>query len=169
MAGGDRSTRNRRAGIFLTAASGAPGAPDAAPSYEQWSALVADVRPMHDHVLDLLGAVFTRLAVQIREDPIIRATVRLQAGRSQIAEPLHLPYVDWIETSTGLLHTAADYGELHPGAGPAALARVCVAGFQGVQHVSGSLSGHADVTERVAEWWAVTRAGLAAGPGDHDS
>ncbi|WP_194897859.1 hypothetical protein [Catenulispora pinisilvae] len=124
---------------------------------------------MHDHVLDLLGAVFTRLAVQIREDPIIRATVRLQAGRSQIAEPLHLPYVDWIETSTGLLHTAADYGELHPGAGPAALARVCVAGFQGVQHVSGSLSGHADVTERVAEWWAVTRAGLAAGPGDHDS
>lgn len=137
--------------------------------YERWPSLVAEALPEHDRVLDLMGTVFAQIAVQIREDPIVRATVRLQAERSQIAEPIRMPYVDWIATSTGLFHTAAERGELRPGADPAALARASIAGFQGVQHVSGLLNGHADVADRVAEWWAVMRTGLAAGPGDQRS
>lgn len=137
--------------------------------YEQWPSVVTDALPEHDHVLDLMGAVFARVAVQIREDPVVRATVRLQAERSQVPAPMHLPYVDWIATSTGLFHTAAERGELRPGLDPAALARASIAGFQGVQHVSGLLNGHADIADRVAEWWALMRAGLAAAPGDHHS
>jgi len=130
--------------------------------YEQWPSLVTGALPSHDRMLDLIGEVFARVAAQIREDPIVRATVRLQAERSQIGEPLHMPYVDWIATATGLFQTAAEQGELRAGADPAALARASVAGFQGVQHVSGILAGHADVTDRVAEWWAVMRGGIEA-------
>ncbi|MEZ0113525.1 AcrR family transcriptional regulator [Catenulispora sp. EB89] len=137
--------------------------------YEQWPSVVTEVTPAHNRVLDLLGEVFARIAAQIREDPIVRATVRLQAERALISEPVHMPFVDWIATSTDLFRTAADRGELRPGADPGALARASVAGFQGVQHVSGILSGHADVAERVAEWWSVMRAGVAATTDDHVS
>ncbi|MEY9931060.1 AcrR family transcriptional regulator [Catenulispora sp. GP43] len=136
--------------------------------YEQWPAVIAEARPGNDRVLDLLGEIFARVAAQIRADPVVRATVRLQAERSQIAEPVPLPFVDWIATATGLFRTAAEQGELRADADPAALARASIAGFQGVQHVSGILAGHADVADRVAEWWAVMRTGIAA-PGDHDS
>ena len=136
---------------------------------EQWPSVVPEAMPAHDRMLDLLGEVFARVAVQIREDPIVRATVRLQAERALISEPVHLPFVDWIATSTDLFRTAAERGELRPGADPGALARASVAGFQGVQHVSGILSGHADVADRVAEWWSVMRAGVAATSDDHGS
>jgi AcrR family transcriptional regulator len=137
--------------------------------YEQWPSLITEALPAHDRILDLIGEVFGRIATQIREDPIVRATVRLQAERSQIGQPIHMPYVDWIATSTDLYRTAAEQGELRPGVDPAALARASVAGFQGVQHVSGILAGHDDVVDRVTEWWAVMRAGIAAGSGDHHS
>ena len=123
--------------------------------------------------MDLLGEVFARVAAQIREDPVVRATVRLQAERSQAAEPMRMPYVDWITTSTALFQTAAGHGELRPGLDPAALARAAIAGFVGVQHVSGSADAHADVIERVTEWWAVMAAGIAVdgpdGADDHGS
>lgn len=141
--------------------------------YEEWPSLIQEATGRHARVVDLLGDVFARVAAQIREDPIVRATVRLQAERSQVAEPMHMPYVDWIATSTSLFRTAADQGELRPGLDPAALARASIAGFVGVQHVSGVLNAHSDVIERVAEWWAVMAAGIAAdgvdSAGDHGS
>lgn len=132
--------------------------------YERWPALVGEAGPAHERTLDLVADVFARIAVQIREDPIVRATIRLQAERAQIAAPLHLPYVDWIATTTELFHTAAARGELRPDVDPAALARAAIAGFFGVQHVSGVLHAHADVVDRVAEWWSVTATGLATEP-----
>jgi hypothetical protein len=45
------------------------------------------------------------------------------------------------------VRTAVDRCELPQETDPAALARACVAGFQGIQHVSGIMQGHADVVE----------------------
>ncbi|GAA2022274.1 ScbR family autoregulator-binding transcription factor [Catenulispora yoronensis] len=132
--------------------------------YEQWPTVVADARLRHERMTEVIGEVLHRVAMQIREDPIVRATVRLQAERALIGEPVRTPHVAWTAAMTELFQAAERRGELRSGADPAVLGRVVVASFHGVQHVSGSLSGHADVGERVAEWWAVFRAGFEAGP-----
>lgn len=131
--------------------------------YEQWPAVVARALPRHERVVDVIGEVLARVAAQIREDPIVRATVRLQAERSLIAESVRAPYVEWIAAFTTLFGDAVERGEVRAGLDPAALARVTVGAFQGVQHVSGALAGHEDVAQRVAEWWVVFRAGFEGG------
>lgn len=134
--------------------------------YERWSGLARQQpAPSGRGVLDRIGEIFIHVAGQIRDDPIVRATVRLQAERAQITEPLRVPYVDWFHSVADLLRTAEARGELRAGQDVEALARAIVAGFQGVQHVSGVLSQYADVVERVAEFWDVAHAGVAAPAG----
>jgi hypothetical protein len=77
--------------------------------------------------------------------------VRLQAEQAVIDTELPLPFIDYVAYVTLLLTRAADAGQLPAGSEPTTIARVLVAAFFGVQHVSWVLHDRMDVVERVDE------------------
>ncbi|MFD9130266.1 ScbR family autoregulator-binding transcription factor [Kitasatospora sp. NPDC059571] len=101
--------------------------------------------------LDAVRALVRGTAQRLRDDAAARAAVRLQAEQAVIETELPTPFVDYAAFVTLLLTRAADAGELPPGREPATLARVLVASFFGVQHVSWVLHDRMDVVERVDE------------------
>lgn len=90
-------------------------------------------------------------AQRLRDDAVARAAVRLQAEQAVIDTELPLPFIDYVAYVTLLLTRAADAGQLPPGSEPTTIARVLVAAFFGVQHVSWVLHDRVDVVERVDE------------------
>ncbi|WP_345961656.1 ScbR family autoregulator-binding transcription factor [Streptomyces sp. BRB040] len=119
--------------------------------YARWPALLAQTRTKglapFDTVMDLLDGV----AVAFRRDPVVQAGARLQLERSLIGAPLPAPYVGWTQLITELLVDARAAGELRTGVAPEEAARLVVASFFGMQHISDVLHGRADLAERWAE------------------
>ncbi|MEU4516285.1 ScbR family autoregulator-binding transcription factor [Nonomuraea wenchangensis] len=130
--------------------------------YRRWPPLVERVRAESATALDAIAALMTTVAEQFRDDVVVRAAVRLQAERALVGADLPAPYESWITLVTGLFETAAQAGELRRGADPAALARVTVGAFFGIQQLSEAATGRADVTERVAELWELLRPAIQA-------
>ncbi|WP_328563564.1 ScbR family autoregulator-binding transcription factor [Streptomyces coelicoflavus] len=119
--------------------------------YARWPALLARTRtkglPPFDTVMDLLDGV----AVAFHRDPVVQAGARLQLERSLIGTPLPAPYVGWTQLITELLVDARAAGELRAGTTPEEAARLIVASFFGMQHISDVLHGRDDLAERWAE------------------
>ncbi|HUR05822.1 MAG TPA: ScbR family autoregulator-binding transcription factor [Nonomuraea sp.] len=103
--------------------------------------------------LAMIWSVLQSLATQFRDDPVIRAAVRLQNESSSIDAPLPPRYAGWIGTFTDLYARAASDGSLRPEFDPATLGRLTVAAFFGIQHVSEALTGRADIHDRLREFW----------------
>lgn len=138
--------------------------------YQRWPAVIDAIRARSTVTVEAIGEILRTVAVQVRDDMVVRAAVRLQSERADIDAELPPPYTAWIESLTGLYYQASGAGELRPGLDPRALARMTVSAFFGIQHVSGAVTGYGDVTDRVEEFWSVFRTGIApAGtPGRHN-
>ncbi|MFE9676990.1 ScbR family autoregulator-binding transcription factor [Streptomyces sp. NPDC006259] len=119
--------------------------------YARWPVLLAETRTKglspFDTVVDLLDGV----ASAFHQDPIVQAGARLQLERSLIGAPLPAPYVGWTQLITELLADARAAGQLREGVTPEEAARLIVASFFGMQHISDVLNGRADLPERWAE------------------
>ncbi|MEU0118099.1 ScbR family autoregulator-binding transcription factor [Streptomyces bobili] len=119
--------------------------------YARWPVLLAKTRTKElspfGTVVDLLDGV----AEAFHRDPIVQAGARLQLERSLIGAPLPAPYVGWTQLITDLLGEAQEAGELREGVTPEEAARLVVASFFGMQHISDVLHGRADMPQRWAE------------------
>jgi hypothetical protein len=103
-----------------------------------------------------------RVGSLFREDPIVRAGVRLAAERQQIHASLPTPYVGWTASVTALLAEARDVGLTRPELDVESAARVLVAAFFGIQSVSDTLTGRRDLEARLDELWALLLPALRA-------
>ncbi|MFJ6216798.1 ScbR family autoregulator-binding transcription factor [Streptomyces sp. NPDC092296] len=119
--------------------------------YARWSVLLEGVRAQRLGALDTAMAVLDGAADAFAHDIVVQAGARLQIENSLIGLPLPTPYAGWIELMTLLFSEAQDAGELRAGVDPAAVARVFVTGFFGMQHVSATLHQRKDMDERWAE------------------
>ncbi|AXI77260.1 TetR/AcrR family transcriptional regulator [Peterkaempfera bronchialis] len=119
--------------------------------YALWPALVSDVGaaglPPFETVVHLLD----RVVLTFRDDPIVQASARLQIERTTIGIPLPTPFVGWTQLLTDLLRGAEEAGQLRAGCTPEVAARVIVAAFFGIQHISDALHNRTDIVERWQE------------------
>jgi AcrR family transcriptional regulator len=95
------------------------------------------------------------LAGQLMEDVVVRAGIRLTLEQGTFGASVSNPYRDWVAVTELLLRRAIDEGDLRDSIKPAALARLAVGAFTGVQLLSEVLSGRQDLYQRVEEMWDI--------------
>lgn len=103
--------------------------------------------------LEVLLRMSFELAVQLREDPVSRAGIRLTLESSSLSAPVVTPYEEWIAACDVLLRRAIADGDVREGTDVEAAARFISPAFTGVQVVSEVLTGRADLRQRVIEMW----------------
>jgi AcrR family transcriptional regulator len=105
--------------------------------------------------LETMVLLSRSLARQILDDPVVQAGIRLTTDVSSFEHPVFEPYRDWLETAEELFARSVREGDLAPTIDPAELAHFIVPAFTGVQLVSDTLTGRADLLERVRQLWRV--------------
>ncbi|KUN95717.1 TetR family transcriptional regulator [Streptomyces caeruleatus] len=119
--------------------------------YSRWPRTLEEVRGKGLSPLDTAVEMFNDAADAFQNDPIMQAGTRLQNERAFIDAELPEPYVDWTSLISTLLREARDLGQLHDGVDPDQAARVTIAAFFGMQHISENLHRRADLKERWLE------------------
>ncbi|MFF8730142.1 ScbR family autoregulator-binding transcription factor [Streptomyces sp. NPDC015171] len=119
--------------------------------YSHWPRTLEEVRGKGLSPLDTVIEMFNQATDAFQNDPIMQAGTRLQNERAFIDAALPEPYVDWTKLISALLREAQAMGQLRDGVDPEQAARVAVAAFFGMQHISENLHGRADIKERWAE------------------
>ncbi|MET9966110.1 ScbR family autoregulator-binding transcription factor [Streptomyces sp. NPDC006356] len=119
--------------------------------YSRWPRTLEEVRGKGLSPLDTAIEMFNEATDAFQNDPIMQAGTRLQNERAFIDAELPEPYVDWTGLISSLLREAQDLGQLRDGVDPDHAARVTVAAFFGMQHISDNLHRRADLAERWTE------------------
>ncbi|MCX4746063.1 ScbR family autoregulator-binding transcription factor [Kitasatospora sp. NBC_01287] len=130
--------------------------------YQRWATLLDSV---HGQGLDPLATIhelLDRAAHAFAEDAMVRAGTRLQAEQAQIKAELPRPYLAWIEKlASNLIASAQEAGQVRRDLEAAALARVIVSAFFGMQYVSDVLNSRDDLLTRWSEVRTVVLGALA--------
>ncbi|GAA4266265.1 ScbR family autoregulator-binding transcription factor [Frondihabitans peucedani] len=116
---------------------------------ERAQATLAEGRPG----LETLVRLTLGFTIEIVDDVVVAAGVRLTTEELGDELHVHLPYEMWAEVYLGLLRRGVDEGQLRSDLDPEKVARFLVAAFTGVQSVSNVLTGRADLVPRVREMW----------------
>lgn len=95
------------------------------------------------------------LARRLTEEEVVRAGIRLTTDSSTFGRPVTDPYLDWFELFTELARAADANGETNGEIPPEVLSRFIIPSFTGVQLVSETLTGRADLRDRIGEMWLV--------------
>lgn len=101
-----------------------------------------------------------QFGLQLIEDPIVRAGIRLTLESTSFGHQVQDPYDDWINTMTALAEQAHAEEHLRSAIDPALLARYIVASFTGVQMVSEILTKRTDIMQRIGDMWAILLPGI---------
>lgn len=125
-------------------------------------AMTLDDEPLNETApgLEVLMRMSVGLAVQLRDDPVSRAGIRLTLEASSLTTPVVTPYEEWIAACDLMLRRAIVDGDVRPDTDVAAAARFVSPAFTGVQLVSEVLTGRQDLVQRVAEMWSFLLPGL---------
>ncbi|MEU4926552.1 ScbR family autoregulator-binding transcription factor [Streptomyces yokosukanensis] len=130
--------------------------------YSRWPELLEGILAEGHPPLDTVVRVLDGAAQAFATDIVVQAGARLQLERSLIDAELPQPYVGWTQLLAHLLTSAREAGELREGVDPEAAARALVSGFFGVQHVSDTLTGRADLLQRWPEFRDLAMASIRA-------
>lgn len=95
------------------------------------------------------------LARRLTDEEVVRAGVRLTTDSSTFGRPVTDPYLDWLELFTELARAADANRETNGEISPEVLSRFIIPSFTGIQLVSETLTGRADLRGRVGEMWHV--------------
>ncbi|MFE0641170.1 ScbR family autoregulator-binding transcription factor [Streptomyces sp. NPDC058877] len=128
--------------------------------YARWPEILKGAEGIHAKPFDVLTAVLDTVTQAFARDIVVQAGARLQIERALIDAELPEPYVGWEDYLTRLITEARDAGELREGVEPRAAARVLVAAFFGMQHISDVLSRRKDLVQRHEELRSVLLDGI---------
>jgi AcrR family transcriptional regulator len=98
--------------------------------------------------------------LQLVQEPVVRAGIRLTFEATAFGPPVRGPYEDWIAVMAQLTERAKAELQIRPSVDAGAFAQYLVASFTGVQMVSGVLTGRADVMQRIEEMWEILLPGI---------
>lgn len=129
--------------------------------FAQWRLLRQEVEERELTGLDAIRWMSLNVAEAYKNDPGVRAPLRLMREAEAIGVELPTPFVGWIEAVREHLQEAQDSGDLHGDLSVDAAAWQLVAAFFGAQEMSHQLTGCADLTVRIDELWHVVLPGLS--------
>ena len=95
------------------------------------------------------------LAKQLRDDPVVRAGVRLTIDAASFSTPVSGPYLDWMLACEEFLRRGIAEGDIVQNVDVSATAHFIIAAFTGVQVTSDVLTGREDMEQRLVEMWAM--------------
>lgn len=122
------------------------------------AAILAEGRP----ALETLILLCRSLAHQLLEDPVVQAGIRLTTDVATAEQPVAEPYEDWFAAIEDLIRRAIAEGDVAESVDPAMFAHFASPAFTGVQLVSATLTGRADLLQRAREMWVVLLPGIVA-------
>ncbi|MGX2998878.1 ScbR family autoregulator-binding transcription factor [Streptomyces sp. JNUCC 64] len=98
---------------------------------------------------------------RLREDPLLRAGVRLTNEQGSFGLNERAPYRTWSHIMTEILEVSRERGELREGLELERVADFVVAACTGLQMYSFVVCGRSDLTERTVEMWRFLLPGIA--------
>ncbi|PXA82256.1 TetR family transcriptional regulator [Auritidibacter sp. NML120779] len=127
-----------------------------------WEAVLADLSNQELHGIAALRWLSRHVAQSYRDDPGMRAPLRLMREADAIGVDLPTPFVSWIQTATEYVRQAQHRGEVRDELDAEAVAWQIVAGIFGAQEISHQLTGNADIVDRIEGMWDVLLPGIEA-------
>lgn len=100
------------------------------------------------------------MAISLRNNPRVRAGIRLVIEQGTFSTPTPDAYRNWIGLVQTCLESAARQGDLRPELDPVDIATFVIASFTGVQISSEVLTQREDITERVTMMWRIALPGI---------
>ncbi|QNE37016.1 ScbR family autoregulator-binding transcription factor [Leifsonia shinshuensis] len=125
---------------------------------EASAAILAEGRP----ALESLVLLCRSLGRQLLEDPVVQAGIRLTTDVGTADQAIVEPYEDWFRAIEDLIRRAIEEGDVSERVDPAMFAHLLSPAFTGVQLVSATLTGRADLLQRLRELWIVLLPGIVA-------
>jgi AcrR family transcriptional regulator len=125
-----------------------------------WEALLAEVARQELRGMAALRWLSARVARNYRDEPGVRAPLRLMRESDVIGIDLPTPFLPWVETVTRHVREAQKLGEVRRGLEAETVAWQIVAGFFGAQEISHQLTASADLVERVETMWDLLLPGI---------
>lgn len=110
--------------------------------------------------LESMILICATFGLQLLEEPVVRAGIRLTFEATSFGPPVREPYVDWIATIEELAARAKADRQLRSSVDAEAFARYLVASFTGVQMVSCVLTERQDVMQRIEQMWDIMLPGI---------
>lgn len=95
------------------------------------------------------------LAMQLTNDVVVRAGIRLTLEHGTFGALPTDPYVEWVAVVKQLIQRAIDAGDVRSPVSAEELARFLCGAFTGIQLLSEVFSGRQDLVRRVEEMWAI--------------
>ncbi|MFC7490489.1 MULTISPECIES: ScbR family autoregulator-binding transcription factor [unclassified Knoellia] len=89
----------------------------------------------------------------LRNDPLMRASIRMTIDRAAQPEAIARGYGAWISTVESLLRKARRAGSLQSTVRPAACAYSLTSAMTGLQLTSDALTGRSDLPDRAEQFW----------------
>ena len=109
--------------------------------HEEWHGKVLAVLEEEERAIDRMVAVMRTVTELVEADPSARCVGRLADELSrepQLASIVNGQFEAWVGLSTELLRRAQEEGDVRADLDPAEVSEVAVAGFIGLEHVSGT-------------------------------
>lgn len=130
--------------------------------FSAWEEVLAEIRRQNLRGIAALRRLSAQVAQSYRDEPGVRAPLRLMREADVIGIDLPTPFLPWVETVAGHLREAQDLGEVRRGIDVEVVAWQIVAGFFGAQEISHQLTDGADIVERIEAMWDLLLPGIAA-------
>lgn len=125
-----------------------------------WEALRADAVRDGLEGIAALRWLSRNVAERYRDDPGVRAPLRLMREAEAIGVDLPTPFLPWMEAVAGHVEEGQRRGELRDDLPVEDVSWQIVAGFFGAQEVSHQLTHSADLVERVEMMWDILLDGI---------
>jgi AcrR family transcriptional regulator len=123
---------------------------------EQWSAAVMAAVLRRPRAVEQLDAMVDALCDLHEQDPTCRAVSRLCTEMSEehpeLRPQLTPQFTTWVDVVASVIRKGQDEGDIRPEVEPAVVAEVAVASFIGLETISETLTGRADLRRRAQDF-----------------
>jgi len=123
---------------------------------EQWSAAVMAAVLRRPRAVEQLDAMVDALCDLHEQDPTCRAVSRLCTELSEehpeLRPQLTPQFTTWVDVVASVIRKGQDEGDIRPEVEPAVAAEVAVASFIGLETISETLTGRADLRRRAHDF-----------------
>lgn len=114
------------------------------------------------HPLQEVIDISYAFSAALRNDPLLRASIRLTVERGTFGEPDPDAYRQWEKVVEQRLQVAKRLGHLQTACSPLKVARTVAGSMTGLQLASEVTSGRKDLDRRIEAFWQIVLPGIAA-------
>lgn len=118
------------------------------------------IQEMNKPAFETMILLCVDLAMRLMTDPVVKAGIRLTTEITNFEPPLRAPYEEWQRTFADIAEAAVRQGDFRADVDPEVFARFLIPAYTGIQLVSDTFTGRADLLPRLREMWMFVLPGV---------